>query len=412
MYKNDGQMGIGVNVAAAIDRVALDTLSWGDADGIGGTSRAGYVGLKDTSIRGVTVSGPVALDVETVRTGETSGTYAIGTKYIHVGFDNLDVGVDEIDTTAVIGDKKNFSGDTGVLGTLYLKELNLNVTGHLDLYNETAGDVATLRFGVAIPTLTLDTLSWGDADGYAGATGFGGVGLRNLAIRNLNVAGEATVDEATIQAGEDGISLLPVGTVFVRIGLSKLDLSMESLDTDIALGNRKDNLNQVLGSVYLGDLKMSMTGRVDIHTPSASTQGIVLDLDAKFPQLTMSALSWGDADGFSSHPNAGYVGLRNTEIKGLEVAGRVGIDVATADSSEQASRMSPSFVRITLGSVNADTMPTIGNGGLFIGIKYFGTDMILDSIKTLDSPSRKSLGSLYFSGIEISVKGKINIGAH
>ena len=65
--------------------------------------------------------------------------------------------------------------------------------------------------------------------------------------------------------GNEGILLLPPGTVFVGIGLSNLDLRMESLDTDVALGNRKDNLNQVLGSVYLGDLKMVMDGTVKIH---------------------------------------------------------------------------------------------------------------------------------------------------
>ena len=115
---------------------------------------------------------------------------------------------------------------------------------------------------------------------------------------------------------------------------------MDSLDTDVALGNRKDNLNQVLGSVYIGGLKTSMSGSVDIHTPSASTQGIVLELDANFPTLTMNALSWGDKDGLGIGtpdpvtgitPAAGYVGLRDLAIDDLKVAGRVSIDVATVD---------------------------------------------------------------------------------
>ena len=125
--------------------------------------------------------------------------------------------------------------------------------------------------------------------------------MRNLAISNLAIEGRATIDTETVQAGDTGITLLPLGTAFVRIGLNNLDVSMDSLDTDVALGNRKDNLNQVLGSVYMGGLKTSMSGSVDIHTPSASTQGIVLELNANFPTISMNALSWGDDDGIGWH---------------------------------------------------------------------------------------------------------------
>jgi len=447
LYKKEDHMGLGVNVDAAIDRIALDTLSWGDADGIpgGNTGKAGYVGLKDTVIDGVTVSGPVAMDVETVRTGETSGTYSIGTKYIHIGLDNLDVGVDSIDTTAVVGDKKNFSGDTGVLGTLYLKELNLNVTGHLDLYNDTAGDIATLRFDLTIPTLTLDTLAWGDSDGvgiYQGTAtprpDAGGVGLRNLAIANLAIEGQATVDSKVIQsieAGDTGITLLPVGTAFVNIGFTKVNISMGSLDADVALGNRKDNLNQVLGSVYLGDLKMVMDGTVKIHTPTPSTQGIVLDLDVKFQQFFLGTLSWGDTDGIGLgtpdpvtgiNPTAGYVGLRDLTFDGLKIFGRVTIDVATVDSSapinsvealmysyyDEAHHMSPSFVHIGLGTGNADILPSAANGQLLIAMDSLSTDVVLDNVKTLASTSSSTLGSFYIKDLSITVNGWVNIAAH
>jgi len=465
LYKKEDHMGLGVNVDAAIERIALDTLSWGDADGFpmpvervpatgepgfidpGSTGRkAGYVGLKDTVIDGVTVSGPVSLDVETVRTGETSGTYAIGTKYIHIGLDNLDVGVDSIDTTAVVGDKKNFSGDTGVLGTLYLKELNLNVTGHLDLYNDIEGDIATLRFDLAIPTLTLDTLAWGDPDGIEEAPYMGGVGLRNLSIRNLDITGGATIDTATAEAigeagGNEGILLLPPGTVFVGIGLSNLDIRMESLDTDVALGNAKDNLNQVLGSVYLGDLKMVMDGTVKIHTPTASTQGIVLDLDVKFQQFFLGTLSWGDTDGIGLgapdpvtgiNPTAGYVGLRDLTIDGLKIFGRVTIDVATVDSSapinsvealmysyyDEAHHMSPSFVHIGLGTGNPDILPSPENGMLYVGLDSLSTSVVLGSTKTLRSKDEEekkrkgTLGMFYTSGVEVRVNGWVDIGSH
>ena len=88
----------------------------------------------------------------------------------------------------------------------------------------------------------------------------------------------ATIETVTVQAGDTSTNL-PVGTALVRIGFSKLNVSMASLNTDVALGSSKDNLNQVLGSVYLGGLKTDINGSVDIHTPSPSTQGIVFDLD-------------------------------------------------------------------------------------------------------------------------------------
>ena len=55
-------------VDVTIDRIDLATLSWGDADGcrhddVRNTGNAGYVGLKDTSITGVTATGSVSIDV-------------------------------------------------------------------------------------------------------------------------------------------------------------------------------------------------------------------------------------------------------------------------------------------------------------------------------------------------------------
>ena len=61
-------------------------------------------------------------------------------------------------------------------------------------------------------------------------------------------------------------------------------------------------------------------------------RGIVLELDASFPTLTMTALSWGDKDGLGigkpdpvTHitPAAGYVGLKDLVIDNLTVNGKV-----------------------------------------------------------------------------------------
>ena len=438
LYKQEGQMGLGVNVDVELDKIRLNTLSWGDADGIGDNTKAGFVGLKNTDISGITVTGPVSMEVRTDDKGELALTKFIR---MDIGYDHLrnpaplEVGIASLDTTVVVGDKKDFSGRQDVLGELYMKDLQMNVRGYLDIYNPQDKAVATnLDFGLTIPSLTLDTLAWGDPDGIPEHPNMGGVGLRDLAISNLAIEGRATIGTET-EADDTGLNLFPLGKTFVHIGLNSLNVSMDSLDTDVALGNRKDNLNQVLGSVYIGGLKTSMSGSVDIHTPSASTQGIVLELDASFPTLTMNALSWGDKDGLGIGtpdpvtgitPAAGYVGLRDLAIDNLKVAGRVSIDVATVDptvpvnlsdmvifyATAARSQMSPTFVHIGLGTGDANISPSAANGQLFIGIAKLRTDVVLDKDKTLASNSRGILGSFYMQDLSVGINGWVDIGSH
>ena len=190
VYKTPGQLGIGTNVDVNVDRISLATLSWGDADGIPGASNAGYVGLKDTTITNVTASGSVAISV---------GRVDDNVKSVHMNLGNgknMDVGISSLDTTVVLGDKKDFSGTKYTLGTLYMSDLKMSVGGYLDIYNPEDNNTATtLGFGLNIPWLELTTLSWGDPDGFSGASKAGYVGLSNLAINNLAITGQATVDD-------------------------------------------------------------------------------------------------------------------------------------------------------------------------------------------------------------------------
>ena len=423
LYKTNDQLGMGVNVDTTIDRVNIATLSWGDADGFPSTcpecntSQAGYIGLKDTNISGVTVSGgPLFLGVET---GDIGGI--IITKAAHMGITNLNVGIASLDTTVVVGNKKDFSDTKYVLGTLYLKQLALNVGGYVSFYNLSDKNVAAgISFDFNVSELTLDTLAWGDPDGVGGKTTVGYVGLRHLAINKLAIAGRATID--TLTADSTSI-IIPPGTVFVQLGFTNLDVSMDSLDTDVALGKRKDNMNQVLGSIYLEGLKLVMDGTVDIHPPSVSTQGIVLDLNLNFSKFTVGTLSWGDSDGIGGTSTAGYVGWRNLVITGLTLAGRISIDVATvdctgsplsADSMYYAydiPRMSPSFVHIGIGTGNANDN-LADPRTLVIGMASLSADVVLDSSKSLNSINAGVLGSIYIAGVAVRANGWINIGAH
>jgi hypothetical protein len=336
-----------------------------------------------------------------------------------MGITNLNVGIASLDTTVVVGNKKDFSDTMYVLGTLYLKQLALNVGGSVSFYDLSDKNLAAgVSFDLNVSELTLDTLAWGDPDGVGGKTTVGYVGLRHLAINKLAIAGRATID--TLTADNTNLSI-PLGIVFVRLGLTDLNISMDSLDTDVALGKRKDNMNQTLGSIYLGGLVMKMDGTVDIHPPTETTQGIVLDLNLNFSKFNAKALSWGDADGSGS--GAGFRGWKNITVTGMTLAGRVSIDVATvsctgippsADSIYYAydiPRMSPSFVHIGIGTGNANDN-LADPRTLVIGMASLSADVVLDSSKSLNSTNVGVLRSVYWSGFTVRVNGWVDVGAH
>ena len=421
----DGKAAIYSQVDVTIDRIDLATLSWGDADGcqhdgVANTGKAGYVGLKNTSITGVTAAGSVAIEVGTISNGQELSR----TKSVHIGIDNMDVGIASLDTTVVLGDKKDFSGTKYILGTLYMKDLKMNAVGYLDIYNPADNDAATsLGFGLKVPSLTLNTLSWGDADGVGSTTAAGFVGLRNLAINNLAITGVATIQTITVKAGDISTNL-QAGTPFVRIGFSNLNVGIDSLNTEVALGSSKDNLDQVLGSVYFGGLETDINGSVNIHTPSPSTQGIVFDMDLHPINVHIDALSWGDADGAGGMTTAGFRGWRNMSILGVMVVGKVSVDVATVDatvvpgSSDEwmfatydTHQMSPSYVHIGLGTGNANNDPG-GAGALVIGINSMDWDAVISSSKSLDSSNTGVLRSFHMSDMMIRANGWVHIGAH
>ena len=269
----------------------------------------------------------------------------------------------------------------------------------------------------------MDTLAWGDADGVGGNTTAGFVGLRFLEIKSLAIKGLAEIETITVPVGDTSTEL-PAGTALVSIGFSKLDVSIASLNTDVALGSSKNNLNQVLGSVYLGGLKTDINGSVKIHTSSASTQGVVLDFNLNPINVYIDALSWGDADGMGGNTTAGYRGWRNIAITGVKLAGTVGIEVATVDAtvtpnsanammfaSYGTNNMSPSFVHIGIGTGNANNDPA-GVGALEVDITSLSWDVVLDNSKSLDSSHAGVLRSLYISDLTARVNGWVHIGAH
>jgi hypothetical protein len=145
-----------------------------------------------------------------------------------------------------------------------MKKLDMTANGDLSIYKPANKDYATaLNLDLKVPLLKVDTLSWGDADGFAGASDAGYIGLRNLDIKNLAIAGLVTIEKVCPPGGTD-INHPLVVTGAARIDFKNMKVNMAYMSTDVALGPSKDNLNQVLGSVSLSRLSVDINGTVQI----------------------------------------------------------------------------------------------------------------------------------------------------
>ncbi len=153
-----------------------------------------------------------------------------------------------------------------------------------------------------------------------------------------------TIDVATgnkpVAAGGQGAT-----TTFVRFGLGALQVTMDALSFQVALGQAGNALNQEMGTVNLGAIGIYFhpLSYVDIYSHGGS--GVTFEMAIIIDQFNMSYVSWGDSDGLpggnigsggviwigpGTLNSAGYIGLANLAIGGpITISGVVTIDVAT-----------------------------------------------------------------------------------
>jgi len=414
--------GVAIGLNLTVDNITMAALSWGDADGApyistdyqGSVSTtAGYVGLKNVDIENLTVAGAVHINVAT-----TTHTF------VRISFANLGIGMTSMDADVVTAANAALTTNPGTLGSLYLSNLSLTLTnGQVDISAPTGSMGVVLDLGV-VANATLGTLAWGDKDGVSGDPE-GWVGIKNLTINHMVLGGQVTLNVATDATYVVGATNL----TYVRVGLNAFSISMTSMQGDVALGASKTNLNQTLGSFYLGNLhNMAVNGSLDLHvgnSGSTVTQGVVLNFNnVTVASLTIDSLSWGDIDGIGGGSSAGYVGLKDLNITNLVISGPVSIDVATIRASASDNYqlygavnpiISPSFVHIGLGSGIAGG-PSI-SGGVFtagtLGIQLgaFAADAKLASDKTLTTAAG-TLGKLFVGNLMVGMNGWVDIGAH
>jgi hypothetical protein len=256
-----------------------------------------------------------------------------------------------------------------------------------DLSNVTGQAGVNINADVTM-NFSIGTIAWGDSDGitgvympwatvptggYVGITGFN---INNLVVRARTNTADSynsystlllkpiTIDVATDSTTDHGIA----GTTFVRFGLGALQVAVDALQFEVALGSHgatnyigaTPSLNQGLGVISLGGIGMWINpwSYIDIYNgrvnSTSTAQGVTFGFNVIIDHFTMDYISWGDPDGLpggkgstnnpvtgfkwiSSGNTAGYVGLNNFTIgdnshAAITVTGAVAIDVVTSSS--------------------------------------------------------------------------------
>ena len=279
---------LGLNVI--IDKLNIATLAWGDSDGIGTGTTAGWVGLTGLAITNLTVKGAVSIDVATKANVWPDGGDATGVEF---GLTNLAVGIGGLNAKVAMG------GTTGtinqVLGSIYLSNLTATINGDVEIMAPEHGSGVIILLGglnglnglsIAVSPFTV---SWGEAAGFDSAAGY--VGLTNFTITGLTLAGQVTIDVATVDLSVPaqlaattqaevmyaGYATHNVSNSFVHIGLgdgtgnlaggNNLVVGIASLSANVVL-DQTAALNSAakgtLGMISATGIQATMNGWVDI----------------------------------------------------------------------------------------------------------------------------------------------------
>ena len=118
--------------------------------------------------------------------------------------------------------------------------------------------------------------------------------------------------------------------------------------------------------------------------------------------VTLNTQSWGDTDGASGYPGAGYVGMTGINLIGNTVVlnGTMNIDSGTiSTTSGNVTKLKIDLPTITMGGSGANGM------NITFTVK-------VDSTKTLDGPNASTLGYVNIQGLSVWATGGITVFAH
>lgn len=159
-----GSQGVVLVMDVSVATTPITAISWGDLDGIGGATTAGFVGLKNLTIGALTVVGKVSIDVATVdmttvtpnstitlmyHAYDTHSMSPVSNSFVHIGLGTgnaennpasagaLAIGIAGMSADVALDSAKGLSGaglsGSGLLGSFYIGSLNARINGWVDI---------------------------------------------------------------------------------------------------------------------------------------------------------------------------------------------------------------------------------------------------------------------------------------
>lgn len=296
-----GQAGVSINTDIMMN-IAIDTLAWGDYDGIfegghpswGTTADGGYVGLAGFDVIGLRIKArendtfggysaaadfkPITIDVA------SDPTYSLysGFTFVRFGLGSLQITVDHMDFTVFLAAPGAPGQRLGVV-SIGAMAVYINPVSYLDIYNSRPGNRCGifLAMNVVIDEFDIDHVSWGDIDGQAntgineciwmaqGAQSAGYIGLSDLRMGGpITAAGTVAIDITTssngiYSHGRVGVTPGAAPVSVVHIGFPRVfSLSVSGpivadvkLDGIASLGSINAG---TLGNIYISGLSLDV----------------------------------------------------------------------------------------------------------------------------------------------------------
>ena len=262
-----GQAGVSIIPDVTITMSETD-IAWGDPDGLGGTTSAGWIGIANldmsTDIECTVLDPsdgvlPITIDVATV-TDDSVNDYALGTTFIRTNLGSLKITLNALSThiglgaTAAAATADVPAQSLGIV-SMGGTDIQFDGTSYMDIY-ATSGDCGVNIFqDINNLELAIGYVSYGDTDGFDGYTDDAGyVGIADLELGSIDMSGTVRIDVGT---SDD------YGTA-VCIGLDTLTTSAGPITGFVVLGDAADfsGTKGILGEIYISEISQTVDGSV------------------------------------------------------------------------------------------------------------------------------------------------------
>ena len=284
--------------------------------------------------------------------------------------------------------------------------------------------------------LTIGTVAWGDADGFAGYTNAGFVGIQGL---NLAVHASGRHDGAFSTGGATAVGYMandPItidvgtsdgGASLVRIGLPTFHITVSELQTDIFVsgvtaGAPTSTVAQQLGSIYMSGIEIRLgqsatpadaasfdAGYVTIGAAGAGNTGVNIGFNVAVDSVAIGTLSYGNttsllAGDFGAAATAGYIGVTGLNLDDVNIYGGVAIGVGTLNTAA----LNPAANQGTITQVNI----VIANGTTVAIPGAITGNVVLAQDQTLTTGAG-TLGNFYIGGVTAQIVDNVgSLSAH